>query len=146
MGMGTRAASPSVGQTYLLLLFAAFFAWIAPLICWGGVADPSHGHAVAHFVFSEPRSIGHHLKTDCAEAGRARGLPRSLEALNLLNQSKEATPSGPARPATVLSTLLISLLFVPISCTYRPRITLQPAPIVPLAFTLALPVQTPPPR
>ncbi len=142
--MGTRVASPSAGQTYLLLLFAAFFAWVAPLICWGGVADPAHGHAVAHFVFSEPHGAGHHEHTDCAEAGRARGLPRSVAALNLFNQSTEA--SGPARPATVLSTVLVSLFFVTANLAFRPRVTLQPAPLLPLAFTLTLPVHTPPPR
>lgn len=44
----------STGQTALLLFFVGLFAFVFPFLCWGALADPSHPHAHAHFVFVDP--------------------------------------------------------------------------------------------
>lgn len=134
-------------QQWVLIGFAFFFGFGAPLICWGAVADPIHPHVAAHFLFFEPpvvpgsSRLAGHLSTNCNAAGFVHGL-----ALPSVDGAASQEPTGAARPPVTL----ISILLLTFVALFMLRLQLAKcllrivSAIYPWDFTL--PVLTPPPR
>jgi hypothetical protein len=124
-------------RSWILGGFACFFALIAPSICWGGVAEATHGHAAAHFVFYLPPVAHTHLldlphQHDCPQPGPIAG--------------QDETADGVARPATLLTALLLLLLVDGLRLvspwpTSRRRLMILSRPL-----DWFCPILTPPPR
>lgn len=122
----------------LLLFFAALFAFVFPFICWGALADPSHLHVHAHFVFAEPfqRDVNNEI------AGHPH-LPGHHHA------DRAADDHGGVAGQAQIDTLLVMLLLV-LFWTWRYRHFL-PVISVGVQTVLGAPIYaplmaTPPPR
>lgn len=140
---------------WLLVLYIAYFALILPFICWGALADPSHPHAAAHFVFAyaDDLVLTHvsltqpllDLQSAVHTHSHSSGsVHRSAEQTTVGNTSLSSLDQS--TPATLLLTLLP--LFVATVVAFKPAspcIRLRDfKPLFVLGFLSSNPV--PPPR
>jgi hypothetical protein len=143
LGLLNRARAAC--QHALLAGFACFFAFVAPTICWGGVVEAAHGHAGAHFVFRAPVFPHTHgagtLPHDHCLPPRAFGNLTEAAATE-----SPTTPDGAARPATLLTALLIVLWLAELLPIRRLAASMRRLAQLPHPLSWCYAIPTPPPR
>lgn len=112
----------------LVVGYVALWALVLPFICWGIWAEPGHGHAAPHFVFTAAPATTHgpHHHPD--------------------HDAPHDDADGVARPTTLVVTILVLVLGRGL-LLLRPRLDHWPQParsLLPLQHIL--PIPTPPPR
>lgn len=149
-----RAIHILADRRWLMGAYVFFFAFVAPLLCWGSMGDPTHPHVGAHFVFAEPvlahadannlplHPTGqdlHHAHDPCLH-------PSGIHDVDPSAGDETKSAAARAVPATLLAQLLIFVTWgygswttdlIPFIIRHTPG---------PWLATAALPVPTPPPR
>lgn len=132
-------------QQLILLLYACFFAFYLPFLCWGSLDAPGHAHAHAHFIFAEPpedTGIGSsHAHTHVHVSAVAGGAQHGQVADDV-NPLLDARSVPEMSSASIFLLLLLELWVLYLSFLYQfpQRLSTH------FSYSAFLPILLPPPR